>query len=564
MSFNRFRPKSHFLAPHSWSNDPCGAVYIPELQQYIICYQWNPGTTEGGNCAWGMAKSSDLVTWEDCAPAIQNGPSYDSLGVFSGSIVSRLVDGERILFLYYTSVSALPIHWSKPYIHGCETQSVAISRDLGASWHRYENNPLLETAPKKDATTGWRDPFVSKWPSLSKLIDTSAETDYMMIASGERGHGPQLHLYRSDNLCDWQHLSIILNAKSGTKIAEESPLRFGVNFECASFFSADKYDYIIVGVEEPESSQRHCHRYTVWLCGNLSLDEAGEPRFNIKGHGLLDHGISYAPHIFRDAHGRLLQLGWADEAAEKHVVKDQNWAGCLVHPRELFEVSKPLQPDLSEACHEWTEDEDSGQMTTLGIRPAPQVTALRGTGNSLSYQEFHGIRSNNFEVEASFSNLTGQEVFVFNVREAPGSVEVTKLVIDLSNNQILIDRSRSSLSNLGETTLDVGSFRLLPGEDLQLRLFVDVSIVEVYANDRFALTSRIYPTLDTAVGTSAHLGNFALKNVEFRCWTGLKDAWPSRTSTPHQVEDMKDGVELEPGLEHVELRSSGFLVENMA
>jgi beta-fructofuranosidase len=93
-------------------NDPCGAVYIPETEEYIFCYQWNPGTAEGGNCAWGMARSKDLVTWEDCSPALRTGTPYDCLGVFSGSIVSRIIDGKRVLFLFYTSISALPLHVS--------------------------------------------------------------------------------------------------------------------------------------------------------------------------------------------------------------------------------------------------------------------------------------------------------------------------------------------------------------------------------------------------------------------------------------------------------------------
>jgi len=93
-------------------NDPCGAIYVPETREYIVCYQWNPGTAEGGNTAWGMAKSRDLITWEDCAPALRNGTSYDQLGVFSGSITFSIVDGRRVLFLFYTSVSALPIHVS--------------------------------------------------------------------------------------------------------------------------------------------------------------------------------------------------------------------------------------------------------------------------------------------------------------------------------------------------------------------------------------------------------------------------------------------------------------------
>jgi beta-fructofuranosidase len=112
MAFTRFRPTSHFIAPHSWMNDPCGAIYIPETGEHIICYQWNPGTAYGGNCAWGMARSKDLVQWKDCQTALRNGTSYDCLGVFSGSIVSRVIDGRRVLFLFYRSISALPIHVS--------------------------------------------------------------------------------------------------------------------------------------------------------------------------------------------------------------------------------------------------------------------------------------------------------------------------------------------------------------------------------------------------------------------------------------------------------------------
>jgi beta-fructofuranosidase len=41
-------------------------------------------------------------------------------------------------------------------------------------------------------------------------------------------------------------------------------------------------------------------------------------------------------------------------------------------------------------------------------------------------------------------------------------------------------------------------------EALKLRIFCDNSVLEVFANDRFALTSRIYP--DT---TSVHVSLFA-------------------------------------------------------
>ncbi|KAJ9148817.1 Arabinanase/levansucrase/invertase [Coniochaeta hoffmannii] len=528
MAFNRFRPTCHFIAPHSWANDPCGAVYVPETKEYIVCYQWNPGTTEGGNCAWGMARSKDSVTWEDCPPAIRNGLSYDALGVFSGSIVSRLVDGKRVLFLFYTSVAALPIHWSKPYIQGCESQSVAISTDLGRSWHRSCENPLLSVPPLREATTGWRDPFVSHWPSLSTLMGFGQETSYMMIASGERGQASQLHLYRSDDLCDWQYLSLLLDVERGSKVSKNSHLRWGENFECASFFSAGRSDYIMLGVEEDEHSRRHNGHCTLWLSGALVLKD-GKPRFDISGHGLADHGISYAPHIFRDSEDRLLQLGWADEAAEKHVVTSQGWAGCLAHPRELFEISKPIDSNIfADDAHAWTLHPSSGVMTTLGIRPAPQVADLRRQSSFSSLSEFVGVRTPAYEVEATFFQPKGTEKFVFNVLESPGSVEVTKLIFDLGDGRITVDRSKSSRSKLGADFPDSGSFRLLPGEDLRLRIFVDVSLVELYANDRFALTSRVYPSLDTSRLASYDFGTWDEANVKFECWEDLKAAWPSR------------------------------------
>ena len=549
MAFHRFRPTSHFIAPHSWSNDPCGAVYVPEIDQYLFCYQWNPGTTEGGNSAWGMARSKDLVTWEDCTPALQNGvtTAYDSFGVFSGSIVSRLIEDKRVLFLFYTSISALPIHWSKEYIKGCESQSVAFSTDFGKSWHRYEKNPLISAPPKLSLTTGWRDPFVSQWESLSTLLGLKKSTDYMMIASGEKGKGAQLHLYQSRDLLEWSLLSTILDVDDGSQVSPTSDVRFGKNFECASFFTLGQNDYMIVGVEEDFHSKRHNGHYNMWLCGKMIL-ESGQPKFKITSHGLLDHGVLYAAHIFRDAENRLLQLGWADETAKQNIVKNQGWAGCLTHPRELHQISKPITERAKDE-NIWDVDCETGMMTTLGIRPAPQLRNLRPKHSSTSLMAFKAINSTNYEFQTTFKHLSGDERFVFNVRESLNSAEKTRIVFDLSRSSITVDRSRSSLEKLGVDISDSGQFRLLTGEDLRIRIFVDESLVEIFANDRFALSSRIYPSLGTSTGASYEFGNFDEGNVEFECWEGLRNAWPGRNHNESVMEDMmqlKDVEDLLP------------------
>ncbi|KAL2207650.1 Arabinanase/levansucrase/invertase [Sarocladium strictum] len=535
-AFHKYRPSSHFIAPHSWSNDPCGAVYVPETQEYLLCYQWNPGTTVGGNCAWGMAKSRDMVTWTDCPPAIWNGTSYDRHGVFSGSIKSLLIEGKRVLLLFYTSVSAVPIHWSKPYIHGCESQSMAISTDYGRTWSRHQANPLLSMPPKGPATTGWRDPFVSQWPSLSQLVGAPDATSYMMLASGEREKGPQLDLYASSDLQSWSSVSIILDVEAGERISPASPLSWGVNFECASFFTFGGREYLIVGVEEEDTTRCHNGHCLLWLSGNLIL-ENGKPRFQIEGHGVLDHGILYAAHIFRDAQGRLLQLGWADEAAKPSTLSTQGWAGCLGHPRELFEVTR----SISEKCRdldEWVVDEEKGTMTTLGVRPAPQVDLLRHGPSYSRFTDLDIVRSKQIDLSATFSYLSGNEKLVFNVLASADMSEATSITFDLADNKVIIDRSRSSLKNTGTNTSEVGHMHLLPGEDLEIRIFVDNSIVEVFVNERLSLTTRVYPVLSDSTGISYDLGDFDERKVELEFWADLKSAWPERDSGIHILEEL--------------------------
>ncbi|OBT64220.1 hypothetical protein VE03_06842 [Pseudogymnoascus sp. 23342-1-I1] len=550
VSFNTYRPSYHFIAPHSWMNDPCGAAYIPEIKEYILCYQWHPGTVEPGNSAWGMARSKDLITWVDCFPPLRNGPpgSYDPHGVFSGSLVSRVVNNTRVVYLFYTSISALPIHWSKPYITGCETQSLACSTDFGHSWHRYQNNPVLSEPHHGASTTGWRDPFVSTWPSLSALRGARPGTNYMLLSSGKRGRGPELVLYESDDLLSWTELCVLFEAPSETPISPHpSSLHIGKNFECGSFFTLNGNEYIITAVEPGTAP-----RYVLWMCGALSLSPAGTPTFTPLAHGALDHGILYGPHVFRGAKNELLLSGWADEDldAEPALTTTQGWSGCLTLPRELFTLSRPLAPADPDAvdAHLWTRDAASGTMTTLGVRPARQLRGLRSGSMIYTPEALRHLRSKAYEIEARFRGLEGTEHISFNVRQSPADEEVTRILFSLSTNSISIDRSASSLLHGRRTTVS-GPFNLQDGEDLHVRIFVDNSILEVYANGRFALATRVYPSRSDALGASCVFGGMdgGGKGVWMQVWEGLVEAWPERGREVVGLEGGMGGLEIADG-----------------
>ncbi len=68
----------------------------------------------------------------------------------------------------------------------------------------------------------------------------------------------------------------------------------------------------------------------------------------------------------------------------------------------------------------------------------------------------------------------------------------------ISEKKLKIDTSRSGLGE-GPKSVEAAPFELLPNETLKLRVFVDASIVEIFANERQAVTRNIYPTRQDSI-----------------------------------------------------------------
>ncbi len=86
------------------------------------------------------------------------------------------------------------------------------------------------------------------------------------------------------------------------------------------------------------------------------------------------------------------------------------------------------------------------------------------------------------------------------VRRSPDGAEETRIAYDSRSERLLVDRSRSSLARDVERETYAAPLTLAPGEDLTLQVFIDRSIIEVFANGRVCLTSRVYPTRRDSLG----------------------------------------------------------------
>jgi fructan beta-fructosidase len=173
-----YRPQFHFTPAKNWTNDPNGLVFYKGV--YHLFFQHNPFGIQWGNMTWGHATSRDLVHWTEQAPAIHP----DKLGtIFSGSAVVDSANtagfrtgGEKPIVCIYTSAGGTsPQSQGQPF-----TQSLAFSNDRGATWMKYEKNPVLGhvAGSNRDPKVIWHKP-TKKWV-MALYLDGN---DYALFGS---------------------------------------------------------------------------------------------------------------------------------------------------------------------------------------------------------------------------------------------------------------------------------------------------------------------------------------------------------------------------------------------
>ncbi len=174
---------------------------------------------------------------------------------------------------------------------------------------------------------------------------------------------------------------------------------------------------------------------------------------------------------------------------------------------------------------------------TLEIEPIPKIDSLRsdhrivGETNLPANQEIvlEDVAGNAVELVAEIDPKEAREVCI-NVLRSPDNEEHTAVKFykhgHMSANKdgqkyrkdaLTIDPSRSSLlPDVLSRPPEVAPFELEDGETLKLRIFIDKSVVEVFANNRQVLALRVYPGRKDSVGVSvrAQGRDAVLKSLE--------------------------------------------------
>lgn len=466
------RPSLHLSAPSGWLNDPNGPIQWDG--RYHLFFQHNPAAPVWAPAIqWGHAESDDLVAWRQVAPALMPSPgTADEAGCWSGCVV----DDDGIPTAVYSGLSP---------VGSQAAENVCLARgDAGLRrWRKDERNPVLAGGPEGLALSAFRDPFVWR----------EADRWQMLIGAGLDGAGAIL-AYESADLLAWSYHGILLSGA-----ALDGRVAAGSVWECPQLLRFDGRDVLIVSVWDGAPS------HAIAVVGRRSATG-----FDVHGVEPFDHGADcYAPAVMTDAAGRHLAWAWAWEGRAEAAALEQGWAGLMTFPREL------------------TLDCDG----RLGIAPAAELRALRGTGETIgpcrlgpAHPPISAVAPGAaFELSATVAADDDATVSLV-ICASPDGAEQTTIGWHPRDRRLTLDRSRSSRDPSARGGVH-GGIVAAPAGRLGLRVFVDASIVEVYANDRFTLTERIHPTRADATGIalSAGPGDALLERLE---------VWPLRPSDP--------------------------------
>jgi beta-fructofuranosidase len=135
------------------------------------------------------------------------------------------------------------------------------------------------------------------------------------------------------------------------------------------------------------------------------------------------------------------------------------------------------------------------------------------------------------DIEANFT-LKDREKVGLTLLTAPDSSETTRIVFWPDARRLTVERARSSLDARVRRQDVHGHLELDAGEPLRLRVLLDASVLEVYANERLCLATRLYPTQATSV-----LGTVFVEGKS----TAVVQAWEMGAMLPAQRAPLKLG-----------------------
>lgn len=355
--------------------------------------------------------------------------------------------------------------------------AVALDDDLN-DWKKLDTNPI--TPKTKDG-----DPHHGKFRSWDPFGWREGDTYYAIFG------GNKAAVAKSNSLGGpWKYTGRLLaNTVEGVSIDED--------ISCADFYKlGNKHMLLCI-------SHRLGARYYLGDWKN----EQFHPTFH-EQMSWIDNAY-FAPESLLDDQGRRIMWAWLKDRDNWKMRTEGGWSGVMSLPRVLA-----------------LGDDDRLRMTVPeeieGLRYNPRSRAA-GTLTVKENAELN-VRGDSLELMLEIEPGDAKQ-YGLRVRCSPNGEEETLVYYDADDKKLKIDTRKSSLKE-GPKSIESGPLELNAGETLKLRVFIDKSVIEVFANDRQAVMRRVYPTRDDALGIK-------LFSVDGKYTVRSLKAWNMMPSNPH-------------------------------
>uniref|UniRef100_A0A5B6ZY93 beta-fructofuranosidase n=1 Tax=Davidia involucrata TaxID=16924 RepID=A0A5B6ZY93_DAVIN len=479
------RTAFHFQPTKNWMNDPNGPLYYKGW--YHLFYQYNPDGAVWGNIVWGHAISRDLI-------AMFADQWYDINGVWTGS-ATILPDGQ-IIMLYTGSTNKT-----------VQVQNLAYPADLSdpllVDWVKYSGNPVL-VPPPDIAIHDFRDPTTAWYTSEGKWRIT--------IGSKVNKTGITL-IYDTKDFKSFELLDGTLHAVPGTGM-----------WECVDFYPISEtqengLDTSVngVGVKHVVKASLDDDKNDYYALGTYNADLIkwipDDPKVDV-GIGMrYDYGRFYASKTFYDENKKRRVLwGWIPETDSERADVKKGWASVQAIPRTILLDRKTGSNILQWPVEEIEKLRVSSREFDKVVMEAGSVMPIDvGTATQLDI-------SAEFEIDKEASEKMNETNVMYNCnasggRGALGPFGLLVLADKSLSEQTPVyfyvakgtdgnlktffctDQSRSSEATDIAKPIYGSTVPVLEGEKLTMRILVDHSIVESFAQGgRTCIASRVYPT----------------------------------------------------------------------
>jgi len=444
-----YRPGYHFVTPEGRCSpfDVNGAIFWNGRYHLFYIFQ-----NEKGHC-WGHISSTDMVHWRHHPTPLAPEPNDPDRGMFSGC---ALINKQGVPTIVYHGVKA--------------GMCIATSTDDNLeTWTKSPHNPVIPIPRKGKPGYGVYNVFDPvAWIHNGHYYAALGNIQFLNSFAKNfkpEDRGDTLYLFKSDDLINWTYLHPFY--KSDRKWTRENE-----DNACPEFFKlGNKWMLLFI------SHSRGCQYY---------IGHYENEHFYPETHGRMswvDRDF-FAPESLRDDKGREIMWAWIFDGRKGDTRRASGWSGTFSLPRVLA----------------------LGEDSTLRLWPPKELKVLRYNPQKIrnltikadSDLPLNNIRGNSIELSIEMVP-NGARRFGVKVCTCPGRDEETVVFYDAAEKKLGIDTRKSSLGE-GPKSVEAGPFELKSGEPLKLRVFVDKSVVEVFANNRQAVMRRIYPTRKDSLG----------------------------------------------------------------